>query len=179
MSTTLTTKAIKVALSYDYENVLTMGNTVASNQHTYSKSMTNGTGGSGTADLVYSTSTTIAASSSSNIDLAGSLTDFFGNTLTFARIKILCVELTNDTTASSIKVGGASSNGFANWIGSAGTFATDQPYVRVRNGGILLLGCTDGTGYAVTAGTADILKLTNEDGANTATIHLTIIGSTA
>lgn len=178
MSTTLVTKAIKAAISYDYENVLTMGNTVSSNQHTYNKSMTSGTGGSGTADLIYSASLTLAASATTNLDLAASLLDAFGNTLTFARLKVLMVELTNDTTASSIKVGGAASAGFINWIGSAGTFATDQPYVRVRNGGLLLLACTDGTGYAVTATTADILKLTNEDGANVATIHITLIGST-
>lgn len=175
MSTSLTVSPISVSVGWNFQNVLTWANAVNSSNFSWSKTLANGTG-AGNAQYVYVTQPSIAASSSLNIDLAGSVTDVYGNTITFAKIKVIYVELTTTTAASTIDVGGASSAGFANWISSAGTFATDQPKVRVRNGGIFFLGCTDGTGYAVTATTADILKITNNDGAVAASLNILIVG---
>jgi hypothetical protein len=172
MPTTLAVGQIKAVVGWDFQNVLTVGNTSNPNTDTYSKSMTNGTGATGTADLMYSTQTTIAGGGTLNIDLAGSLTDFFGNVITFARIKVMKIELTTDTTATSILIGDHASP-WATWL--AGT----NPRVRVYNGGCMLLAGTNATMYAVTAGSADGLKIVNEDGSNTATVKITLIGSTA
>lgn len=178
MATSLTISGITARLPWTFESVQTWANSSNSYAFGYTKSLTNGTGAN-QADLLYVVQSTLSASSSTNVDLAGSATDVFGSTITFARVKAIYFELTTATTATSVAIGGASSNGFANWISSAGTFGTDQPKVVVRNGGVFLLVAPDATAYAVTAGTGDILKLTNQDGSNVATYNLAIVGASA
>lgn len=140
----------------------------------WSKTMTNGTG-SGSSNKLVAKQYTISASANEDLDLAGSLTDFYGNTVTFTKVKVIFIEHSTTTTATTIAVG-VTANPFINWIKSAGTITTDLPRVVVRNGGVFMLGCTDGTGYAVSAGTGDILRITNEDGTNSATVNVCIIG---
>jgi len=103
----------------------------------------------------------------------------YGATITFARVKTIYFNLTTDTASAGVWVGGVASNGLINWISSAGTFGTDQPRVKVRNGGVFLLSTPDATAYPVTAGTADILRFTNADGSNVATYKLAIVGASA
>lgn len=136
-------------------------------------SLTNGVGTAGTGDLMYRISTTIAAGATLNIDLAGSLADVFGTTLTFARIKFFFLHLTTATAASAITVG----NGTNPWLMNALSAATTT--VSVRNGGFLAFGDPGATAYPVTAGTADVLKLVNADGSNIATVEICIVGGSA
>lgn len=176
MATSLTLSQISAAINYSFTNTTTFGiSSSNSGAFSYSGSTTNGTGASA-ARYMYAATLTISASSSTNLDLAGTLTDLWGNTITFTKVKVIYVKNTTTTAATSIRVGGATSAGFANWIGSAGTFNTDAPYVSVRNGGAFLLACTDATGYAVTATTADILKITNDDSGASATVDVFIAG---
>ncbi len=176
MATSLTINSLKAEVGWQYSQPNVAGNpTTDQNKYTYFQTLAQGTG-AGNSKIFYQHTYTLAASASQDVDLAGAVADVFGNTVTFAKVKIIYVELQTTTTATSIYVGGSSSNGFINWISSAGTFATDQPKITVRNGGVFLLACTDATGYAVTAGTADILKLTNADGANSATVRVAIVG---
>lgn len=177
MATTLSS-SLKASISWNYESVLTWGNAQNSSSFAYTKTFTNGTTANA-ADVLYVASSTIAASTTLALDLAASLDDMFGNSITFARIKGIYVELTTDTASTGLYVGGASSNGFINWISSAGTFATDQPKIRVRNGGVFMLSAPDATAYAVTASTADILNLTNADATYVATFKLGLIGASA
>lgn len=164
---------ITAGISWTYTNVLTGSiNTQNANSHTYSQKLTNGTGASGTADLLYAVKTTIAGAGSTTLDLAGTLTDFFGNVLTMARAKYMYFNLTADTTASDVSIGNATAP-LLNWISAA------TSTVKVRNGGLFLLGGPDATGYAVTATTADGLKVLNNDATNTATLKLAVIGSSA
>lgn len=178
MSTSLTIQAASAKIAWDFQDVRSWGNSDNNSSWAYSVSLANGTAVN-QADLIYVATGTIAASGTLNLDLAGTLTDMFGNTITMARVKVIYVNLTTDTSATSLKVGGHATAGLANWITSAGTFGTDQPAVVVRNGGVLFLSAPDATAYAVTATTADILKLTNLDGANTATYKLAIVGASA
>ena len=133
--------------------------------------ITDGTG-LNEADVIWHDQRTLASSTSEEIDLAGSLTDVFGTVLTFARIKGILISsaLAN---GALIQVGGSASNGFVNWVASA----TD--IINVRNGGTFALIAPDATAYAVTAGTGDKLKITNTDGAATATYDIIIIGASA
>lgn len=163
---------VKASVSWDYELALTGSLTsLIQGQFSYSKELTNGTGAAGTANLIYAVQTTIAGGGNTTLDFAGSLSDWFGTTITMARLKYLYINLTTDTTASSITVGNAT-NPLA--LFSAGT-AT----ISIRNGGILFLGCSDATGIAISGGSTDELKIVNADGSNTATINLAAIGSTA
>lgn len=175
MAKNLTVNGVKASIDYAFVNQLTGSrNTNDANSVVYnSGQMANGTGATTTVDLKYDITTTIAGGGSTTLDLAGSLTDVFGATITFARIKWIFINLTNDTTASGVSVGNAAATQFVNWI-SSGT-AT----VKVLNNGILLLGAPGATGYAVGAGASDFLKILNDDGANVATLTICLVGSSA
>jgi hypothetical protein len=133
--------------------------------------LTNGTG-SDKANQVYMDSATLNASTRTTYDLAASLTDVYGTTITFTRIKGIFLANTS-TTAAVLAIGGGSdgagTNAFVNWISAA------AEEVNVRAGGCFMLWAPDATAYAVTAGTGDILGIT-ETAALASTFELGIIG---
>jgi hypothetical protein len=129
--------------------------------------------GSGAFDQVYTDVRTLAGGASETLDLYGSLVNAFNETINFARIKSISVELLTTTLATSITVGNAASDP---WTGPLGG---TTPTVTIRNGGFFAVGCTDATGIGtVTNASADKLKILNNDGAVTATYRITIIGAT-
>ena len=176
MSTTLNSSGITARVPWSFENVLDWANASNSSSFSYTKTLTNGTGAN-QADLIYIRSTTLAAGATLNLDLAGTLLDMYGNTITMARFKVLYFELLTTTTASSVTIGGHATVAVGNWITATPDLDTAQPKIRVRNGGCVLLVAPDATAYAVTATTDDTLTLVNADGANVATYRLVIIGS--
>lgn len=134
----------------------------------YRKRLTNGTGAN-QASLVWSDQRTILASANDDIDLAGVLTDAFGATITFARIKTIVIKAA-DTNVNNVVVGGASST-FTTWV--TGT----NPAVLVRPGGLLVLSAPDATAYVVTATSADTFRITN-GGAGTSVVYdIILIGA--
>ncbi|MFB8242000.1 hypothetical protein ACFC58_36245 [Kitasatospora purpeofusca] len=132
--------------------------------------------GSGTganqADMIWSDTRTLAASATEDLDLAGVLVGAFGNTLTFARIKGLIVRAAG-ANANTVVVGGAASNGFVGWVADS----TDK--VNVRPGGVLGLFAPDATGYPVTAGTGDLLRIGNGGAGTAVTYDIVVIGASA
>ncbi|MFC8583294.1 hypothetical protein ACFUGD_01775 [Streptomyces sp. NPDC057217] len=138
-----------------------------------SVSLADGTG-AGKADRVWTATRTLAASASEDLDLAGVLTDAFGATVSFAKIKALMVSAAPGNV-NNVIVGGASSNGFITWVGGA------THTVTVRPGGALALmaGDADATGYAVTAATGDLLKIANSGSGTSVTYSIAIIGTSA
>lgn len=124
--------------------------------------------GANQANRIWSDTRTIAASSTDTLDLAGVLSDAFGATLTFARVKALFVSA-HSTNTNNVIVGGGS-NPFVTWVGGAAHTVT------VRPGGCFLLIAPDATGYAVTAGTGDILQIANSGGGTSVTCDVVIIG---
>jgi hypothetical protein len=123
-------------------------------------------------DLVYMAERTLADGISEELDLFGGLTDAFGDTLNFARIKTIAIRITSG--ASNLIVGGAAANGFVGWFADA----TDK--LTVPFGGVFLLTSPDAIGWVVTDATADLLKF-QHDGTDTAdiTYELTLIGASA
>jgi hypothetical protein len=130
--------------------------------------------GAGQADLIFSDTRTIAASSNEDLDLAGGLTGAFGTSLTFAKVKGIFVAAAAGNT-NNVVVGGAASNGLVNWVGDA----TDK--VVVKPGGILLLsvGTGDLAGYGVTAGTGDLLRIANSGAGTSVTYDIVVYGTSA
>ncbi|MFB7617823.1 hypothetical protein [Kitasatospora sp. NPDC056181] len=128
--------------------------------------------GAGQADMIWSDTRTLAASATEDLDLAGVLTGAFGNTLTFARVKGLIVRAAAGNT-NVVAVGGAAATGFVGWVADA----TDK--VNVRPGGVLGLFAPDATGYPVTAGTADLLRIGNGGSGTPVTYDIVIIGASA
>jgi hypothetical protein len=122
-------------------------------------------------DLVWSDQRTLGAGASENLDLAGGLTDIYGNTLTFARIKFIYVSAAT-ANGDYVQLGGGT-NPFINWVANA------SDIVNVAPDGMFALTAPDATGYAVTAGTGDILKVTNADGAAGVTYDIVLAGASA
>jgi len=109
---------------------------------------------------------TISGSGTNEIDLAGGVTNSFGDVLTFSRISMMAVAASS-TNGSYVSVGGSASEAFASWLGDP----TDV--VTVRPGGLLFVAAPDVTGYAV--GTNSLLRITNQS-TNTASVTVTLGG---
>jgi hypothetical protein len=123
-----------------------------------------------TADKVWtSAARVLTASSTEDHDLAGPLLDEFGVAITFARVTGLYVAALAGNT-NDVVVGGAATNQFLTPFGSA----TDK--IKVKPGGALLLVARDATAYAVTAATADLLRVANGAAGTSVTYDIAILG---
>ncbi len=133
-----------------------------------SYTLTSGTGAN-QASNVFSDTRTLAASGSESLDLAGVLTNAFGAVLTFTKIKaiIITAEATN---TNDVVVGGAATNAFASMFGAA----TDK--IKVKPGGAFAIVAPDVNGFAVTAGTGDLLQIANSGAGTGVTYDIIIIG---
>jgi hypothetical protein len=137
---------------------------------TYSQGLPNGTG-AGQADKIFHDTRTVNASTNDDLDLAGVLVDGLGNTITFARIKAMIFS-SAAANAQNFSIGGAAANQFVNWVGAATHTITMTP------GGLFVLTAPGATGFAVTAGTGDLLRVAN--GAGVAiTYDVILIGASA
>jgi hypothetical protein len=172
MATKTLTASARAGLNWTYTNSDTFGDTEFATGFSFSDSLATGTGAD-QADRLYVGSHTIAASGTLDLDLAGSLADVFGATLTFARVKAVLVTFQSDNTGSEVGVGAAASNQFYGFFNAA----TDQE--KVHSSGCFFKWRADATGWAVTAGTGDLLRVTNLDGTNAAKINVAIIGASA
>lgn len=133
--------------------------------------LTSGTGAN-QADRIFHDQRTLAASGTENLDLAGVLTDAFGASLTFVRVRGLIVAAAAGNT-NNVVVGGHATAAWATWVADA----TDR--VVVRPGGVLALFAPDTTAYAVTATSADLLTVTNSAGSTSVTYDIVIVGASA
>lgn len=124
--------------------------------YSVNRSFSNGSGTTQVADLVYHASRSLASSTAEDLDFAGVLTDAFGNTLTFARIKSVVIE--NTSTTETLTIGGDDN--------SIPFFAPATATVTIPPSGVLSLVGPLG-GWIVTADTGDILQVTNSAGAAT------------
>ncbi|MGW6455027.1 hypothetical protein ACWF94_03730 [Streptomyces sp. NPDC055078] len=134
--------------------------------------LTDGTG-AGKADKVFHDRRTLAASATEDLDLAGVLLDAFGAAITFVRIKGLFVSAAAANT-NSVVVGNASATAWASLLGATGT-VTLRPGATVG----VMAGAADAVGYAVTAGTGDLLKVANSAAGTAVTYDIVIVGSSA
>lgn len=129
----------------------------------------NGTGAD-QASQAFSDERSLAASTSESLDLAGSLVDAFGNTITFTKIKVMLV-MADAANGDNIEVGGAATNAFASFLGDA------SDVVIVPPGGLILITAPDANGFAVTAATGDLLKINNADSGAAGTYTIVLIGT--
>lgn len=132
--------------------------------------LTEGTGAN-QADKIFADRRTLAASATENLDLAGVLPDPFGATLTFVTVKAIVVKASAANT-NDLVIGAAGSNPFTGPLGGT------SPTISVRPGGMVVL-AAPATGWTVTAGTGDILKVTNGGSGTGVTYDIIIIGTSA
>ena len=124
------------------------------------------------ADKVWHDRRTLGAGVSESLDLAGSLTDAFGATVTMAKIKGVLIYNRETTTGLYLQVGGAASNAW-----SAGMLVDATDKIKIGPSGYNAW-ASPIDGYAVTAGTGDILKIDNPSAA-AVTYDIIIIGTSA
>jgi hypothetical protein len=126
--------------------------------------------GSGQADLLFMDTRTLAASGTEDLDLAGGLTDAFGATLTHVEVVALMISAAAGNT-NNVLVGGAASNAWAALFGASNDVLVLKP------GATAMVFCD--AGYAVTAGTGDLLKIANSAGSTGVTYTIAVIGRSA
>lgn len=124
----------------------------------YEKSVVleNGTGAD-QANQVWHDTRTLTTGATETLDLSGSLTNAFGESVTFTKVKAILIKNKGTTTLS---VGAAVATQFVSPFGSA----TDL--VKIPGGGIFLLTAPDATGFACAGGATDNLKIANAAGAS-------------
>lgn len=131
-----------------------------------------GTGAS-QADVIFADqSRSLTATTNDDFDLAGALTDGLGASVAMARLKLIYVK-NNETTAGRVlQIGGSASNPISTLFGAT------ADYIIVPPGGIFLLAVPDATAFAVTAGSADTIRIRNPN-ASTITYDVIFIGASA
>lgn len=144
----------KVSGKFDGWGDRSLGNGVASEQ----------------ADVVFSKSYTIAASGTQDIDLAGALVNQIGGAAVFAKVKAILIRA-RDGNTNNVIVG----NGTNPFVGPFGAGAHT---VAVPPGGRFSISAPK-AGWAVTGGSADVLKLANSAGGTSVTVDVVIIGTSA
>lgn len=122
-------------------------------------------------DLMFADQRTLAASATENLDMAGSLADPLGATLTFVKIKAIKICAARANT-NNVVVGGAATNTFV------GPFADASDKIAVAPGGCALL-VAPGAGWTVTASTGDIVLVANSGAGTSVTYDIVILGTSA
>lgn len=167
MATSLSA-TLKVNLSASLASTQDIGSASQSIPLALSQAFANG-GAANQALYIFQDTRSVAASTDDDIDLAGSLSDAFGNTLTFATIKAIIVSAAS-TNGGMLELGGDSSTGVA------GLFGATADYINIAPGGFFVISNPSAAGYAVTATSADILRISNADSGAAASYNIIIIG---
>jgi hypothetical protein len=149
-----------------------LGTTLASLSKSYSVSLVDGAL-AGMANELYHKQRTLAASATEDLDLAGAvLLDPLAGAASFARIKGIVIKAA-DANTNNVVVGAASANP---WVGLLGS-ATCAIVVRPGTVWAAFCGAADATGYVVTPGTGDLLKVANSGGTTGVTYDIILYGT--
>lgn len=119
--------------------------------------------GANQINAMWQSERTLSANGTETLDFSGSLTDDFGQSITCTKIKALVIKAASGNT-NNVLVGGASTT----ITSLTSTGALTQGLV-VRPGGLLLWTFPDSTGAAVTAGSADLLQVSNSSSGSSVT----------
>lgn len=161
----MSTPSAKVVLDIQAVNILSAGVSagVIPSKMLVNLDLKNGTT-DGSIDLVYTdTISSVAASTITSYDLAGSLKDSFGASVTFAEVCLIAVRNNRTTALAYLDVGPHGTNGFGRLASGRGFWPADvggdadQGTIVGPNSWIVLY---SDAGVPVTAGTGDILRIT-------------------
>jgi hypothetical protein len=130
--------------------------------------LSNGTGAD-QANQIFTDERTISASGNEDLDLAGSLSDAFGNTITFSKLKAITVVASSDNT-NNVQVTRPASNGVP-------LFMTAGDGISLTPGASFTAVFPDANGVAVTASTGDLLNIANSAGGSGVTYTIILIGT--
>ena len=132
-------------------------------------SLADGTG-AGQADVLFTDSRTLAASATEDLDLAGSLTDALGATLTMAKLKFVMIKAASGNT-NDVVLSRPAANGVP-------LFDAAGDSIAIKPGGVFMW-AVPGSGVTVTAGTGDLLTLTNSAAGTSVSYDIVLMGTSA
>ena len=179
MSATLTSK-VTLLLSSLLQNTVGVALADGKVDSQFMFALANGTGAN-QADKLYTTQITRThGSPAGDLDLAGTVTDPLGQTVTLARVKAIIISAAA-ANVNSVVVGGGASAPISTIFFDYAATALAQPAMKIRPGGLLALVAPAATAYVVTATTADKLQIANgdEDATTSVTCDVYIIGASA
>lgn len=127
--------------------------------------------GANQANRVWHDQRTLAASGTENLDLAGSLTDPFGVTITLAKLKAILVQAAAGNT-NNVHVAQHATTGVP-------LFLAAGDGIRVKPGGLFFWIAPDAGGIAVTDTSADMFTVSNSGAGSSVTYDIVVIGATA
>ncbi len=128
--------------------------------------------GANQANKIFSDTRTLAASATENLDFSGSLLDPLAGAVVFTKIRAIVIQAAA-ANVNDVVVGGLLTGAF----GLASLFGLDGSSVKVKPGGLFMLVAPDVNGYAVAAGTADLLKILNSAGGTGVDYTILVLGS--
>lgn len=134
---------------------------------------TDGTGANA-AEAFFHDERMLGTSANEDIDLAdaaNAIKDAFGNSMNLSAVKALIIH-NKSGNGASMTVGPPASNG---WV----TAMAASDLITIPDGGTFCIEAPTAAGYAVTAGTGDLLTITNLDGSFALLYSITIIGLNA
>jgi|GEM_PF-5152436 len=168
----LTVSNISAGMSWSYNGKTSTDFPVStSGFFTYGKNFGSGYG-AGQSNIYLANTITIPTESNVQVNLLTPPDDAFGNSFYFASVRMIYVEVAENSADITIGGGqnGAGQNAFASFFGDA----TDK--IKVTAGSVFQLTNPNLSGYAVT-GTNSILRFTNADTVKSAVIRYFIAGS--
>jgi hypothetical protein len=169
MATNLKT-IVRFEIAATLKNLLDLSTPVDAATLTAKVELANGTGAN-SADLLFHDQRTLAASGTEDLDLAGVLASPFGATLTFVELRAVLVKAAS-TNTNNVNVIRPASNGVPLFL-AAGDGIPVGP-----GGAFAWTGPADGK-VTVTAGTGDLLTLTNSAAGTPVTYDIFIVGTSA
>lgn len=160
---------IAATMQIDQTGSATIGGAIPmfSKGKTADVSLTDGSG-SNQANKCYVATRTVLTAANDDLDLAGVLLDPLGNLLNFATIKGIVIRA-DPANTTNLTVSPAPANGFL------GPFGASTHTLQLRPGGVLSFAAPQ-TGWTVTAGTGDLLRVANAAGAS-ANYTIEIVGT--
>lgn len=132
-------------------------------------SFAEGTAAVGQTNILYQAQRTLAASTNEDLDLRGVLADALGATVNAAEIVAIYISAATGNT-NNVNVTRPASNGFA------GPFLAAGDGLAIPPGEFILL--TNRNGWAVAAGTGDLLNIANSGGTTGVTYDIVALGRT-
>lgn len=159
---------IAAAISYRLTSQPDLGSAEAKFDGHAALDWANGTGDN-QASKVHMDSKSIAASSSEDLDLSGTLTDPLGATVAFSTIKAILIKA-KASNVNNVVVGGAAATQFV------GPFGAATHTIAVPPGGQFLISAPK-TGWTVTGGSADLLKLANSGAGSAVAFDIIVVGT--
>lgn len=152
---------VRTKIEWTYEDELDLSTVKDDDVISVLKSLASGTGSDQVNRMWHDRRRLTPSSGTDLLDLAGDLSDVFGNTLTFAKIKVLYVHNKGvrdgsdytQTAGQDLLIGGAASNAWAAFLDN-----DQSAKVRLRSGGRFLWTAPEDGGRVI-AGTNDILQV--------------------